>query len=462
MIEVNDLHSALNATRMARIERPMDIPALTQAMRRAAEDGLPVAVCGGRHAMGGQQFAQGGVLLDTGALDAVHAFDRRAGTITVGAGIQWPALVAWLVQAQADAPPGTAWGIVQKQTGADRLSLGGALAANVHGRGLAFKPIVQDVEAFTLVGPDGVSRRCSRNENVELFRLAIGGYGLFGVVADVTLRLARRRKLRRLVELVEADALPDRFAQRRAAGCLYGDFQFSTDERDAGFMRRGVLSCYEPVDDATPISTGHVELDAADWQRLYRLAHEDRAELYRVYTGFYQRTHGQIYWSDIHQLSVYIDGYHEALDVGRAVKRSEMISELYVPRAALGRFLARLAEELRRRSALLIYGTVRLIERDDETALAWARQDWACVVFNLCVGHDAAGLEASAATFRAAIDVAAGEGGSYFLTYHRWATRAQVEACHPRLSAVLDEKRRHDPEERLRSDWYDHHRRLLS
>ena len=38
------------------------------------------------------------------------------------------------------------WGIVQKQTGADRLSLGGALACNAHGRGLALKPIVDQVE----------------------------------------------------------------------------------------------------------------------------------------------------------------------------------------------------------------------------------------------------------------------------------------------------------------------------
>src|SRR2546429_2315643 len=38
------------------------------------------------------------------------------------------------------------WGIRQKQTGADRLSIGGALAANAHGRGLKLKPLIGDVE----------------------------------------------------------------------------------------------------------------------------------------------------------------------------------------------------------------------------------------------------------------------------------------------------------------------------
>ena len=48
--------------------------------------------------------------------------------------------------------PARQWGIYQKQTGADRLSIGGALACNAHGRGLNLKPIVQQVEAFDLVG----------------------------------------------------------------------------------------------------------------------------------------------------------------------------------------------------------------------------------------------------------------------------------------------------------------------
>ena len=35
----------------------------------------------------------------------------------------------------------------------------------------------------------------------------------------------------------------------------------------------------------------------------------------------------------------------------------------------------------------VIYGTVRLIERDDESFLAWARDRWACVIFNLHTVH---------------------------------------------------------------------------
>ena len=74
----------------------------------------------------------------------------------------------------------------------------GALAANVHGRGLAMTPFIGDVESFVLVDAAGEARRCSRTENADLFRLAIGGYGLFGAIASVTLKLSRRRKLERI------------------------------------------------------------------------------------------------------------------------------------------------------------------------------------------------------------------------------------------------------------------------
>ena len=134
----------------------------------------------------------------------------------------------------------------------------------------------------------------------------------------------------------------------------------------------------------------------------------------------------------------------------------------YVPRADLPAFCLAAREELRRRRTPVIYGTIRLIERDDETVLAWAREPWACTIFNLCVRHDPAGIAAAADTFRALIDVAAGFGGSYFPTYHRWATRAQVERCHPRMGGFLRDKRRHDPQERFQSDWYRHHRDLFA
>lgn len=457
---VNDVHSQLNETRVAEIVRPASLDSLTGAVARASGDGLGLAVAGGRHAMGGQQFCTGGLLVDTTALDRVLAFDGEAGTIDVEAGIQWPALLSYLNATQADAR--RPWAFRQKQTGADRLSIGGAVAANAHGRGLTFPPFVSDVESLTLVSAGGDVVPCSRSQNRDLFSLVVGGYGLLGVVYSVRLRLVRRQVLERVVEVRRVDGLVDAFEARIAEGFLYGDFQFSIDPGDDDFLRRGVFSCYRPTD-AAPTDLPRRALTTDDWKELLYLAHVDKAEAWKRYSEHYLATSGQLYLSDGHQLAEYLDGYHLSLDERTAAAHAatEMITELYVPRDRLGDFLEAAAADFRAHEVDAVYGTVRLVERDDETVLAWAREPWACVIFNIHTVHTPSGLAAAAESFRRLIDLAAARGGSYCLTYHRWARADQVEACHPRFREFVAAKRRLDPAERFVSDWYRHHVELL-
>jgi FAD/FMN-containing dehydrogenase len=459
---LNDVHSQLNATRVAAVARPSSLDELRAAIGGACAAGRRVSVAGGRHSMGGQQFGADTLNLDMRGMNRVLAFDREHGVVEVEAGIEWPELLRHLWDAQADEPE--QWGIVQKQTGADKLSLGGALASNVHGRGLRFKPIVDQVESFVLVGADGEARRCSRDENAELFRLAIGGYGLFGVVTTVRLRLWRRKKVERVVVIGEMDGIAERFAERIAAGYLYGDFQYATDGTRESFMHSGVFSCYRPVDPATPITQNPTRFRPEDWARLTYYAHKYKRRAFDVYSRRYLATSGQIYWSDSQLSAAYLDNYHADVDrkLHAKVPATEMITEIYVPREKLAAFAADARRELRARDANVIYGTVRLIERDDETFLAWAKQNYACVIFNLHVTHDPEGVAKAADAFRALIDCAIPYGGSYYLTYHRWARKDQVEACYPQFAEFLRLKRKYDPDEVFQSDWYRHYREMFA
>src|SRR5262249_39555958 len=104
-----------------------------------------------------------------------------------------------------------------------------------------------------------------------------------------------------------------------------------------------------------------------------------------------------------------------------------------------------------------IYGTIRAIRRDDQTFLPWAKADYACLIFNLRTAHSREGIARTAATFRALNDASIHLGGSYYLTYHRFATAAQIEAAYPRFRDFLAKKLQWDPEMRFVSDWYRHY-----
>jgi FAD/FMN-containing dehydrogenase len=159
-----------------------------------------------------------------------------------------------------------------------------------------------------------------------------------------------------------------------------------------------------------------------------------------------------------------VDDYHPRLDarLGAPCAGSEMITEANVPRERLTDFMEACREDFRQHAVEFIYGTIRLIERDDDSFLAWAREPWACVVFNLHVTHDAARRARAAEDFRRIIERALERGGSFFLTYHRWATREQVRAAHPRFVDLLRAKLRLDPEGRFQSEWYRHSRELFA
>ncbi len=462
---VNDVHSQLNPTDVLCVMAPRSLPSLAAAVRGARASGRAVSVAGGRHAMGGQQFGADTVLIDTTALRAVRHFDAELGTVEVQAGVQWPDLMAELARLQ-DAmhlDEALRWGIAQKQTGADRLSIGGALAANAHGRGLTMAPFVENVEAFTIVDAIGDIQRCSRTENADLFRLAIGGYGLFGIVATITLRLRPRVKVQRDVEVRTADGLMAAFDQRVAGGALYGDFQFAIDPTSEDFLHRGVFSTYRPVDLETPIPEDQRSLSLDDWTRLLTLAHTDKRQAFERYAEHYLGTAGQIYWSDTHQLTEYVDDYHRVVDRATSARdrATEVITEIYVPRHRLTDFLAAAGEDFRQHAVEVIYGTVRLIERDTESFLAWAKERYACIIFNLHTVHTPEGQARSADAFRRLIDLAIARDGSYYLTYHRHARRDQVEAAYPQFAEFLEQKRHVDPEERFQSDWYRHYRQMF-
>ncbi len=460
-VVLNDIHSRLNKTKVWEVVYPESTEDLIEVVKRAKRQDRAISISGGRHAMGGQQFGEGTIHVDMSRMNDILSFDREKGIIKIEAGLQWPPLIEYLIKEQQGEEK--QWGIIQKQSGANKLSIGGALSANIHGRGVRHKPIIQDVEAFTLVNANGDLLNVSRKENAELFRLVIGGYGLFGIIATVDLRLQPRIKLKRVVEIVTLEDLPEKTKQRLQEGYLYGDYQYKTDENAPDFMQVGVFSGYKPVAADTPLPEHQLRLSDNQWNELLLLAHIDKSKAFEKYSQHYLKTNGQIYWSDIHNLSFYNEGYVEFLNASlpHYPKGSLMITEVYVPRDKLSDFIKKIINDVHKNHINIIYGTMRLIERDEESFLAWAKQDYACIIFNLRVDHSKKGLQEAQKDFQLIIDRALELGGSYYLTYHRWARKDQVLAAYPQFPEFLRWKLQYDPQERFQSQWYRHYKKMF-
>jgi hypothetical protein len=118
------------------------------------------------------------VRLDGSGMDSVLQFDAKRRVIEVQAATPWTSLATYLcarkmpIDAFAHMPTTAATvgeAVTQAAAGPDGL------------------PIVAHVAAITVFTPDGELRRADRNAHHELFRLALGGHGVIGVLYSVTL-----------------------------------------------------------------------------------------------------------------------------------------------------------------------------------------------------------------------------------------------------------------------------------
>jgi FAD/FMN-containing dehydrogenase len=451
---LNDVHSRLNATTVAEVLKPTTVDEVIAAVKRAKAEKKNISISGARHSMGGQQWAKDSIHLDMRALSKFISLDAERGLARAEAGITWPALVEALESVQVGKVPMLS--ITQKQTGADDLTLGGAVSTNLHGRGLLWRPFIQDIESITLVDAEAKVRKISRTEDAELFSLVVGGYGLFGVITEVEIRLRPRLLLERVVEVRPITGVTQQIEERIRDGFVLGDFQFCPDEKSDNFLKEGVFSCYKPAAPEVVMPVSQLALNPERWRNLILKAHTNKAEAWNDYTTYYKNTAGQHYWLDRAQFNHYDTDYEERMQAATkdVPAGSLMILEVYVPRPLLEDFMAANAEDFRKENTNVIYGTVRFIKRDGESFLPWAKDDYACIVFNLRVTHTSEGVEKARNEFRRLIDRALARGGNFFLTYHRWATKEQMLKGYPQFPQFLKLKKHYDPEERFQSEWY--------
>lgn len=160
----------------ARVER---IAPEAEALPEA--DGLPMLAYGRGRSYGDLCLNDGGLVLDTRALDRLLAFDAGRGIVRCEAGMTLAQLLAVILPAGWFLPvtPGT-----------KHVTLGGAVAADVHGKNHHRDGTLgRWVRRLKLWRSDGRRLVCSPEEHADLFRATIGGLGLTGLVRWVELQL---------------------------------------------------------------------------------------------------------------------------------------------------------------------------------------------------------------------------------------------------------------------------------
>jgi len=164
--------------RYPRAEGRLSAPRDTAALAALLAEG-PVIARGMGRAYG--DSAIGRHAISTRHLNRMIAFDATTGQLVAEAGVTLGEII------DAFLPRG--W-FLSVTPGTKFVSLGGAIAADVHGKNHhvdgSFGRFVDWIE---VMGPDGTVSRCSATQNPDLFHWTQGGMGLTGVILRAAIRL---------------------------------------------------------------------------------------------------------------------------------------------------------------------------------------------------------------------------------------------------------------------------------
>ncbi|WP_407268230.1 FAD-dependent oxidoreductase, partial [Radiobacillus sp. PE A8.2] len=167
-------------TKIKEVHRATSEAELQSWVQEAINNDEKISVAGMQHSQGGHTYFPNGLVIDTKNYDKILDFNPSQKTITVQSGATWED-----IQKKIN-PDHLAIRVMQSQ---NIFTVGGSLSVNAHGRDIRFGSLIDTVESFRLLTPDGQIINVSRTENSQLFPLVIGGYGLFGLILDVTLHL---------------------------------------------------------------------------------------------------------------------------------------------------------------------------------------------------------------------------------------------------------------------------------
>jgi FAD/FMN-containing dehydrogenase len=164
------------------VYRPETVDAVADALRDAARRGLTVAHRGAGQSYGDLALNEGGAVLDLSRLAGIMELDQVHGVVRARAGTTIEAL--W-----HEVLPRGWWPPVVP--GTMKVTLAGAVAANVHGKNhWSSGSIGQHVLGVTVMAPDGEVTALGAPDGPGVER-AIGMLGLTGTILDVTLQLHR-------------------------------------------------------------------------------------------------------------------------------------------------------------------------------------------------------------------------------------------------------------------------------
>jgi FAD/FMN-containing dehydrogenase len=433
---INDI-SCMNKTRVydiVQVETEYDIQ---QAIETAQEKSLHVSMAGTRGSMGGQAFFKDAVVLDMRNFNKILSLDEDEKTITVQSGATWHEIQTFLQQQNL--------AIISMQS-TDIFTVGGSISVNAHGMDHNAGSIASTIESLSIMLADGTVTVATPTKNSELFHAVIGGYGLFGVILEATLRVTENVMYQRHAYILPPSELPAFFKEsikEKKYGLLYAHLSTSP----VSFMKEALIYGYEET--SSKETEPHLTQPPLTRMKRYVLNLAKVRPYAQIFKWFIEKhletskitSRNQIMHDSVEYLNNII------------MNETDLLHEYFVPQKKLLPFLKKIKPLLKQSEFPILNVSIRVVPKED-IMLNYAPEDMYSIVLYINQKLKKLSLTNMEQLTRDLIDAAISFDGTFFLPYQLCYTKRQLKKAYPNIDAFFKLKEKYDPELLFMNNFY--------
>ena len=416
---------------------------LKNILKYAKENNLKISIAGARHSMGGHTIYPNGIVLNMLPYKQME-LDTTNNILTIGSGALWEDALKYLDKY------GKSIAIMQAFSS---FSIGGSISVNGHGWQKNLPPIAASVISFTLLTQNGEIINCGRQENQELFKLVIGGYGLFGVILDVKLKVVENIALQyKYIRLSPENYLSyykKYISDNPNVNLVFGRLRIS----DKHFFEEATLNYFEKVAATIPVLQNEKSTEA---QRL-------------VFRGSVNSEYGKrLRWdletgmnkvskNEIYSRNELLND-HVSLIENKDTSSTDLLHEYFIPERNFNQYIQDLKPILKNSKIDLLNVTIRGVQKDNDSYLCYAKENvFGFVLLFNQKKTDEQEKEMKILTNQL-VAVALKNEGTFYLPYRLHIDREKMRKSYLNADKFFELKLKYDPEEIFNNKFYEHYK----
>jgi len=423
---------------------PKTIEEVQEIVRKAKELNKKVTIAGKLFSQGKQALPVDykSILLHTELLNEV-AIDSERKVVICGAGATWKE-VQKIANEKALA--------VKVMQASNIFSIGGSLSINCHGWDHIAGSLDQTVLAIHLVNDEGELLRLTPED--ELFHLAIGGLGGFGVIVKAEISLIDNELLNCEGEVVTPSSYLEYFRKKVAADPAIKLHYYRLSLEPENLFREGIAVNYVSVG-APEIGTLKEEPDKGNRLDRIELQTLRRVKTLRKWAWKEEKLNAlqpiRATRNEVMQPPIRAILSGSNLDV-------EWLQEYFVKPEYLEPFLTQLASILNKHKVAVFNASVRYVAKNDSESFNYAPggERFAVVLFfNQSLKPQDIALTKE--WMNEVLNILDEFGGSYYLPYQAIPSLEQFRKSYPNWKEIVKLKEKWDPSGRFESGFFSHY-----